>query len=140
MSWVFVATAAFLGECVPLQAAGAFALGNMLRNPGAAIAAVLYPPLVGRMGIAWFFTGFAVLDLVLVGGSVLGESSPASNLIALLADNYESLTVPWTSLALALHRSGVVRKFITLAFPEQTRHIGVPLLALSAFTVSLAQG
>jgi hypothetical protein len=73
MSWVFVASASFLGECAPLQAAGAFALGNMLRNPGAAIAAVLYPSLVKRMGIAWFFTGFAALDLVFVGSSVLGE-------------------------------------------------------------------
>lgn len=79
MSWVFVATTAFLGECVPLQAAGAFALGNMLRNPGAAIAAVLYPPLVKRMGIAWFFTGFALLDLVVVGSSVLGESDEHMN-------------------------------------------------------------
>ncbi|KAG6030883.1 hypothetical protein E4U41_007743 [Claviceps citrina] len=71
MSWVFVATTAFLGECVPLQAAGAFALGNMLRNPGAAIAAVVYPALVRRMGPGWFFTGFAALDFVVVGGSVI---------------------------------------------------------------------
>ncbi|QUC19598.1 uncharacterized protein UV8b_03839 [Ustilaginoidea virens] len=71
MSWVFVATTAFLGECAPLQAAGAFALGNMLRNPGAAIASVVYPPLVARMGLAWFFTGFALLDLVVVGGAVI---------------------------------------------------------------------
>ncbi|KAG6324993.1 hypothetical protein E4U44_007982 [Claviceps purpurea] len=71
MSWVFVATTAFLGECVPLQAAGAFALGNMLRNPGAAIAAVVYPPLVRRMGVGWLFTGFALLDLVVVGGAVI---------------------------------------------------------------------
>lgn len=71
MSWVFVTTTAFLGECVPLQAAGAFALGNMLRNPGAAIAAVVYPPLVRKMGVGWFFTGFALLDLVVVGGAVI---------------------------------------------------------------------
>ncbi|KAG5917769.1 hypothetical protein E4U42_007119 [Claviceps africana] len=71
MSWVFVATSAFLGECVPLQAAGAFALGNMLRNPGAAISAVVYPLLVRKMGVGWFFTGFAVLDLVVVGGAVI---------------------------------------------------------------------
>ncbi|CEJ80863.1 hypothetical protein VHEMI01023 [[Torrubiella] hemipterigena] len=71
MSWVFVATTAFLGECVPLQAAGAFALGNMLRNPAAAIAAVIYPSLKSNMGIGWFFTGFAILDLVVVGGTVL---------------------------------------------------------------------
>lgn len=73
MSWVFVATTAFLGECVPLQAAGAFALGNMLRNPAAAIAAVIYPSLNSNMGIGWFFTGFAILDLVVVGGTVLGK-------------------------------------------------------------------
>ncbi|KAG6004649.1 hypothetical protein E4U21_000873 [Claviceps maximensis] len=71
MSWVFVATSAFLGECVPLQAAGAFALGNMLRNPGAAISAVVYPILVRKMGVGWFFTGFAVFDLVVVGGAVI---------------------------------------------------------------------
>ncbi|OAA40245.1 Major facilitator superfamily domain, general substrate transporter [Metarhizium rileyi] len=45
MSWVFVTTTTYLTECVPLQAAGAFALGNMLRNPGAATACVLYPSL-----------------------------------------------------------------------------------------------
>lgn len=73
MSWVFVTTTAFLGESVPLQAAGAFALGNMLRNPGAAIAAVLFPPLVEKMGIGWVFTGFALLDLVVVGGAVIGK-------------------------------------------------------------------
>lgn len=67
-----MATTAFLGEAVPLQAAGAFALGNMLRNPGAAIAAVVYPPLVRRMGVGWFFTGFALLDLFVVGGAVMG--------------------------------------------------------------------
>lgn len=71
MSWVFVATTAFLSECVPQQAAGAFALGNMLRNPGAAIAAVVIPSLTSKMGIGWCFTGLAILDAVLVGGAVL---------------------------------------------------------------------
>lgn len=77
MSWVFVTTSAFLGECVPLQAAGAFALGNMLRNPGAAVSAVVYPLLVRRMGVGWFFTGFAVFDLVVVGGAVIGKTFPS---------------------------------------------------------------
>ncbi|PHH61482.1 hypothetical protein CDD81_329 [Ophiocordyceps australis] len=72
MSWVFVATSAFLSECVPQQAAGAFALGNMLRNPAAAIAAVILPSLIRKMGIGWFFTGMALLDFVLVGGAVIG--------------------------------------------------------------------
>ncbi|KAM3505371.1 hypothetical protein MY11210_008004 [Beauveria gryllotalpidicola] len=71
MSWVFIASSAFLGECVPLQAAGAFALGNMLRNPAAAIASVVYPTLKQKMGIAWFFTGFAIFDFVAVGSAVM---------------------------------------------------------------------
>lgn len=70
-SWVFVSSTAYLTECVPQQAAGAFALGNMLRNPAAAIAAVLTPPLTRSMGIGWFFTGLGVLDLVVVGSAVL---------------------------------------------------------------------
>ncbi|WYZ38794.1 hypothetical protein EsH8_III_000708 [Colletotrichum jinshuiense] len=71
MNWVFVATTAFLTECVAQQAAGAFALGNMLRNPGAAIAALVIPSLVSRMGSGWCFTGLALLDLVLVGSAVI---------------------------------------------------------------------
>jgi hypothetical protein len=74
MNWVFVTTTAFLTECVAQQAAGAFALGNMLRNPGAAIAAVIIPSLVFRMGSGWCFTGLALLDFVLVGSAVLGTS------------------------------------------------------------------
>ena len=73
MNWVFVTTTAFLTECVAQQAAGAFALGNMLRNPGAAIAAVIIPTLVTKMGSGWCFTGLAILDLVLVGSAVIGE-------------------------------------------------------------------
>ena len=75
MNWVFVTTTAFLTECVAQQAAGAFALGNMLRNPGAAIAAVIIPSLVSRMGSGWCFTGLALVDLVLVGSAVVGESA-----------------------------------------------------------------
>lgn len=75
MNWVFVTTTAFLTECVAQQAAGAFALGNMLRNPGAAVAAVIIPSLVSKMGSGWCFTGLALLDLVLVGSAVVGEFS-----------------------------------------------------------------
>jgi MFS family permease len=71
MSGVFVATTAFLTECVPKQAASAFALGNMLRNPGAAVAAVIIPSLVVKMGHGWCFGGLALLDLILVGGAVM---------------------------------------------------------------------
>jgi hypothetical protein len=73
MNWVFVTTTAFLTECVAQQAAVAFALGNMLRNPGAAIAAVIIPSLVSKMGSGWCFTGLALLDFVLVGSTVLGK-------------------------------------------------------------------
>ncbi|KAI5361770.1 putative major facilitator superfamily, MFS transporter superfamily [Septoria linicola] len=71
MSWVFVSSTAFLTECVQQQAAGAFALGNMLRNPAAAIAALLTPSLTREMGIGWFFTGLGILDMIVVGGAVL---------------------------------------------------------------------
>jgi len=75
MNWVFVTTTAFLTECVAQQAAGAFALGNLLRNPGAAIAAVIIPSLVVKMGHGWCYTGLALLDLVLVGSAVMSKSS-----------------------------------------------------------------
>ncbi|CAK1362767.1 Dityrosine transporter 1 [Cercospora beticola] len=71
MSWVFVSSTAFLTECVQQQAAGAFALGNMLRNPAAAIAALLTPSLTRNMGIGWFFSGIGILDLFVVGSAVL---------------------------------------------------------------------
>ncbi len=74
MNWVLVATTAFLTECVAQQAVSAFALGNMLRNPGAAIAAVIIPSLVSQMGRGWCVTGLALTDLVLVGSAVVGES------------------------------------------------------------------
>ncbi|KAL2146180.1 hypothetical protein VTI28DRAFT_5020 [Corynascus sepedonium] len=71
MNWVFVTTTAFLTECVAQQAAGAFALGNMLRNPGAAVAAAIIPTLVSKMGSGWCFTGLAIVDLVVVGSAVI---------------------------------------------------------------------
>jgi hypothetical protein len=67
MSSVLVVTFAFLTECAPQAAAGATALENMLRNPAAAIAAVITPPLMAKMGAGWFFSGFALLDLFSVG-------------------------------------------------------------------------
>ncbi|KAI2079065.1 Dityrosine transporter 1 [Ophidiomyces ophidiicola] len=70
MSWIFVASNAFLTECIAQQAAAAFALGNMLRNPAAAVAAAIIEPLVRRMGWGWCFTGLSLLNLVGVGASV----------------------------------------------------------------------
>lgn len=72
MSTVLVVTFAFLTECAPQAAAGAMALENLLRNPAAAIAAVITPPLMTKMGAGWFFTGFALLDIFSVGVGGLG--------------------------------------------------------------------
>ncbi|KAI9891476.1 MAG: Dityrosine transporter 1 [Vezdaea aestivalis] len=71
MTWVFVTSTAFLTECFPANAAGVFALGVMLRNPAAALAAVITEPLISRMGFGWCFTGLAVMEFVLAGGAVL---------------------------------------------------------------------
>ncbi|KAM7211886.1 Major facilitator superfamily domain containing protein [Rhypophila decipiens] len=61
MSSVTVVTFAFLTECAPQASAGAMALENMMRNPAAAITAVITPPLVARMGYGWYFTSFAIV-------------------------------------------------------------------------------
>lgn len=71
MTWVFVTSTSFLTECVPTQAASVFALGGLLRNPAAAVAAVIIQPLVEKMGLGWCFTGLAVMDLVFVGGAIV---------------------------------------------------------------------
>lgn len=71
MSWIFVATNAFLTECIAQQAAGAFALGNMLRNPAAAIAAAIIHPLVIRMGWGWCFSGLALVNFFIVGAAIM---------------------------------------------------------------------
>lgn len=71
-SFVFVSTSSFLSELLPRQAAAAFSLGNMLRNPAAAVAAVVVGPLVERIGgPGWCFTGLALMDAVCVGGLLL---------------------------------------------------------------------
>ncbi|KAL9625215.1 MAG: hypothetical protein Q9160_000617 [Pyrenula sp. 1 TL-2023] len=71
MSFIFVASNAFLTECVPQQAAGAFALGNMLRNPAAAVAAAIIHTLVSSMGWGWCFSGLGLLEFWIVGGAIL---------------------------------------------------------------------
>ena len=70
MTWVFVTSTSFLTECVPTQAASVFALGGLLRNPAAALAAVIIQPLVRKMGLGWCFTGLALIDFLVVGGAV----------------------------------------------------------------------
>jgi hypothetical protein len=48
----------------------------MLRNPGAAVSALVIPSLVSRMGVGWCFTGLGIIDMILVGSAVLGMESP----------------------------------------------------------------
>lgn len=71
MSWIFVTTNAFLTECIRQQAAQAFALGNMLRSPAAAVTAAIIQPLTVRMGWGWCFTGLSILNFVLVGSAII---------------------------------------------------------------------
>ena len=71
MTWVFITSTSFLTECVPNQTAGVVALGGLLRNPAAAVAAVVIEPLVEKMGIGWCFTGVALVEVVFVGGAVI---------------------------------------------------------------------
>ncbi|KOC11630.1 bicyclomycin resistance protein [Aspergillus flavus AF70] len=71
MSWIFVTTNAFLTECIRQQAAQAFALGNMLRSPAAAVTAAIIHPLTVRMGWGWCFTGLSILNFVLVGSAMV---------------------------------------------------------------------
>ena len=73
MSSVLVVTFAFLTECAPQASAGAMALENMMRNPAAAITAVITPPLVARMGFGWYFTSFALVVLLVFSTGATGE-------------------------------------------------------------------
>lgn len=71
MSWMFVASNAFLTLCLAQQAAGAFALGNMLRSPAAAVAAAIITPLVQKMGWGYCFLGLGVLNLIGIGSMLV---------------------------------------------------------------------
>ncbi|KAL8297716.1 hypothetical protein RB597_007205 [Gaeumannomyces tritici] len=71
MSSVMVVTFAFLTECAPQSSAAAMAVESLMRNPAAAISSVVTPALLPRMGYGWFFTGFAILDLVVFGAGAL---------------------------------------------------------------------
>lgn len=94
MSSVLVVTFAFLTECAPHAAAGAMALENMLRNPAAAIAAVITPPLVAKMGAGWFFSGFALFCILSVGiGSLCERQTLISPLLLRLADSFSVLSL-----------------------------------------------
>jgi hypothetical protein len=42
----------------------------MLRNIGGAISAAIIASLVDKMGVGWFMTGLALLDVVCIGGLI----------------------------------------------------------------------
>ncbi|KAL4955752.1 major facilitator superfamily domain-containing protein [Aspergillus filifer] len=65
---IFVTTTSYQTEVAPSQAATIVALGGLLRNIAAAIAAAILDSLVGGMGYGWCFTGLGGLDLLCVGG------------------------------------------------------------------------
>lgn len=70
LTWVFVTSTSYQTECFPSQAASLVALGGLLRNIAAAIAALIIERLEVRMGRGWFFTGLAVLDLLGIPGVI----------------------------------------------------------------------
>jgi hypothetical protein len=67
---VMVTSTAYQTECQPSAAALLVALSGMLRNIGAAIAAAIIVSLVDKMGIGWFMTGLAILDISCIGGLI----------------------------------------------------------------------
>ncbi|KAI9677066.1 MAG: Dityrosine transporter 1 [Caeruleum heppii] len=71
MTWVLVTSSSFMTEVAPGQAATVFALGGLLRNPSAALGAIVIQPLIDRMGIGWCFTGLGLIDIFFVGGAVV---------------------------------------------------------------------
>ncbi|KAL8944141.1 MAG: hypothetical protein Q9216_000646 [Gyalolechia sp. 2 TL-2023] len=67
MTWVFITTTSYLTESFKETPATLVALASLFRNPAAAVAAVVVPPLLPKMGIGWCFTGLALLELTCVG-------------------------------------------------------------------------
>ncbi|KAI0465979.1 major facilitator superfamily domain-containing protein [Xylaria cf. heliscus] len=67
---VMVTSTAYQTECQPGATASLVALAGLLRNIGSAISAAIIDDLMNRLGIGWFFTGLALLDVVWTGGIV----------------------------------------------------------------------
>ena len=70
MTWVFITTTSYLTESFSETPATLVALASLFRNPAAAVSAVVVPPLMGRMGVGWCFTGLALLELGVVASVV----------------------------------------------------------------------
>ncbi|KAK7514519.1 major facilitator superfamily domain-containing protein [Phyllosticta citriasiana] len=70
MGWVFVTTTSYQTECYPSYGASLVALGQMMRNIGGAIAAVVIQPLIEAMGYGWCFTGLSILTFSCIFGVI----------------------------------------------------------------------
>ncbi|KAK8212251.1 major facilitator superfamily domain-containing protein [Phyllosticta capitalensis] len=70
MTWVFVTTTSYQTECYPRYGASLVALGQMMRNVGGAVAAVVIQPLIEAMGYGWCFTGLSILTFSCILGVV----------------------------------------------------------------------
>ncbi|KAF3010645.1 Dityrosine transporter 1 [Curvularia kusanoi] len=67
-SIVFVTSTSFQTECDPAQTASLVALGGLLRNISAAIAAAVMAGLLKGAGVGWTFSIFGILDLLCIPG------------------------------------------------------------------------
>ncbi|KAF2195186.1 MFS general substrate transporter [Zopfia rhizophila CBS 207.26] len=63
---IFVTSTSFQTECDPSQTASLVAMGGLLRNIAAAIAAVIMDKLIEGLGYGWCFTGLAALDIICI--------------------------------------------------------------------------
>ncbi|KAG9206608.1 Dityrosine transporter 1 [Epicoccum nigrum] len=70
-SIVFVTSTSFQTECDPAQTASLVALGGLLRNVAAAIAAAVMNGMLSKAGVGWTFSIFGILDLLCIPGVVL---------------------------------------------------------------------
>ncbi|KAL1656139.1 Dityrosine transporter 1 [Didymella pomorum] len=70
-SIVFVTSTSFQTECDPAQTASLVALGGLLRNIAAALAAVVMDGLLKKAGVGWTFTIFGVMDILCIPGILL---------------------------------------------------------------------
>lgn len=70
-SIVFVTSTSFQTECDPAQTASLVALGGLLRNVAAAIAAAVMNGMLDKAGVGWTFSIFGVMDLLCIPGIVL---------------------------------------------------------------------
>jgi len=64
MTWVFITTTSYLTESFKSLPSTLVALAGLFRNPGAAVASAVVVPLGDKMGIGWYFTGMALVEVL----------------------------------------------------------------------------